>query len=151
MKDEHFTFGHLENLDSWPLVLIQALYLDSSNYSGGNCPGWQLSGVAIVRCGNCPGWQLSWVAIVLGGNCPGGNCPGGNYPGGNCPGWQLSGWQLSCVAIILCGNCPVAIIGWQSSGWQLSGGNCPVIVKPTKTAIRLKTFLWKALHCNTYI
>ena len=39
MKDEHFSFGHLESLDSWPLVLIRALYLDSSNYPGGNCPG----------------------------------------------------------------------------------------------------------------
>ena len=61
MKDEHFSFRHLESLDSWPLVLIQAVYLDSSNYPGGNYPG-----------GNYPG-----------GNCPGGNCPGDNYPGGN--------------------------------------------------------------------
>ena len=53
MKDEHFSFGHLESLDSWPLVLIQALYLDSSNYPGGNYPSGNYPG------GNYPGWQLS--------------------------------------------------------------------------------------------
>ena len=58
---------------------------------GGNCPGWELSGMGIVRdgnCppgGNCPGWELSGMGIVRDGNCP---------PGGNCPGWELSGMGI---------------------------------------------------------
>jgi len=42
--------------------------------TGGSCPRWQLSRVAVVLGGSCPRWQLS------GGCCPGGSFLGGSYP-----------------------------------------------------------------------
>ena len=44
MKDEHFSFGHLESLDSWPLVLIPKYVLRFKQLYGWQLSGWQLSG-----------------------------------------------------------------------------------------------------------
>ena len=65
--------------------------------SGGNCLGWELSGVVIVHGGNCPRWEFSRMRIVQGVNFTGRNNRGVNYLvwdlpciGRNYPGWEFS-------------------------------------------------------------
>ena len=55
---------------------------------GGNCQGWEFSGVGMLR-----------GAIVVVGNFPGGNCLGGN-----CQGWELSGLGIVWGGIVWGGS-----------------------------------------------
>ena len=75
----------------------------------GNCPGWELSGMGIVRWE----WELSGMGIVRDGKLSG----MGIVRDGNCPGWELSG-----MGTVRDGNCP----GWELSGMgTVRDGNCP--------------------------
>ena len=57
----------------------------------GYCPGWELSGLEIVRSENYPGWEL----YVVDESCAGGNCPMWELSSGKCQGVSVVQWELS--------------------------------------------------------
>ena len=85
------------------------------NYSGWQLARWEFSWAKNFSGGNCPGWELS-----------SGSYPGWEFFEWELSGWELS-WVESFrlgivrVLVILGGS----FLRWEFSGWELSGGNHP--------------------------
>ena len=62
----------IDRASGWELFRVGAVWVESF-------PGWDFSGVRVVR-----------VGVFQGGCCPDENSSGGNYLDGSSSGWELS-------------------------------------------------------------
>ena len=69
----------------WVSYVFSSNYVSNGKCPKGNCPEWQLSGMASESNGKCLEWQLYRMATVPNGNCL----------HGKCLEWQVSEGQVA--------------------------------------------------------